>query len=85
MPVDAVENPEMKSLLLDYMAQPFSNPIYKARIKEFWRSREEKIEKKKEKEEMEKKNAEFMKNKDLENKNINEENKEEKKDNANEG
>ena len=88
MPVDAVENPEMKSLLLDYMAQPFSNPIYKARIKEFLRLREEKIEQRKQKEEKEKKNAELMKDKDLENKNnknINVENREEKKDNANEG
>ena len=43
-PTDAAGSPEMKSLLLDFMSQPFSNPIYKARIKQFLLEREEKIE-----------------------------------------
>ena len=86
-PADATENPEMKSFLLDYMAQPFSNPIYKARIKEFLKERDEKLQKKKEKEEMEKKKVEFMKDKNLdkkENKEQKEENKEEKGENKEE-
>ena len=33
----------MKSFLMDFMSQPFSNPIYKARIKQVLLDREEKI------------------------------------------
>ena len=45
-PADAAGSPEMKSFLLDFMSQPFSNPIYKSRIKQILIDREEKIERK---------------------------------------
>ena len=44
-PADAAGSPEMKSFLLDFMSQPFSNPIYKEKIKQVLLEREEKIEK----------------------------------------
>ena len=48
-PADVADNQELKYYLYDYMAQPFSNPIYKARIQSFLKNREERIKKKKEK------------------------------------
>ena len=45
-PADAAGSPEMKSFLLDFMSQPFSDPIYKSRIKQILIDREEKIERK---------------------------------------
>ena len=53
-PADVAGNKELKYYLFDFMAQPFSNPIYKARIQSFLKEREERIKKKKEKEEIEK-------------------------------
>ncbi len=44
-PADAATNPELKLYLLDFMTQPFSNPIYKAKVKQFLLEREKKIEK----------------------------------------
>lgn len=44
--VDGAGSPEMKSFLLDFMSQPFSNPIYKARVKQFLIDRDERINKK---------------------------------------
>ena len=48
-PADVADNQELKYYLYDYMAQPFNNPIYKARIQSFLKNREERIKKKKEK------------------------------------
>ena len=53
-PADVAGNKDLKYYLYDYMTQPFSNPIYKARIQSFLKEREERIKKKKEKEEIEK-------------------------------
>ena len=49
-PADVAGSKELKYYLYEYMAQPFSNPIYKARIHSFLKDREERIKKKKEKE-----------------------------------
>ena len=48
-PADVAGNKELKYYLFDFMAQPFSNPIYKARIQSFLKEREERIKKKKKK------------------------------------
>ena len=48
-PADVAGSKELKYYLYDYMAQPFSNPLYKARIKNFLKDRDERIKKKKEK------------------------------------
>ena len=48
-PADVAGNKELKYYLFDFMAQPFSNPIYKARIQSFLKEREERIKKKKRK------------------------------------
>ena len=53
-PNDVAGNPEVKSFLLDFMSQPFSNPIYKTRVKQFLLDREERIRIKNEKLEKEK-------------------------------
>ena len=53
-PADGAGSPEMKSFLLDFMSQPFSNPIFKARVKQLLLDREDKIKKKEEKLEEEK-------------------------------
>ena len=79
-PADAAGSPEMKSFLLDFMSQPFSNPIYKARIKQFLLDREEKIERRNQLLEEQKRKEENAK---LLNMNIN--NKEENKQSNNEG
>ena len=50
-PADVAGNKELKEYLSDYMAQPFSNPIYKARIKSFLKDRELKIKRRKEEQE----------------------------------
>ena len=49
-PVDVAGSKELKYYLYEFMAQPFSNPIYKARIQSFLKDREERIKKKREKE-----------------------------------
>jgi hypothetical protein len=79
-PADAAGSPEMKSFLLDFMSQPFSNPIYKARIKQFLNDREEKIERRNQLLEEQKRKEENAK---LLNMNIN--NKEENKQSNNDG
>ena len=43
-PLDAAGSPEMKSYLSEFISQPFSNPLYKEKIKKFLLDREEKIE-----------------------------------------
>lgn len=48
-PADVAGSQDLKYYLYNYMAQPFSNPIYKARIQSFLKDREERIKKKKEK------------------------------------
>ena len=53
-PADVAGNRELKLYLYDYMSQPFSNPIYKARIQAFLKEREERIKLKRQKEEEEK-------------------------------
>ena len=75
---DAAGNPEMKSFLLDYMSQPFSNPLYKVKIKQVLMDREEKLEKKNkslEEEKTKKENENILNinisNQKEENKNIN--------------
>ena len=47
-PADVAGSKELKYYLYEYMAQPFSNPIYKARINSFLKDRDERIKKKKE-------------------------------------
>jgi ankyrin repeat protein len=54
-PADVAGSHELKYYLYEYMTQPFSNPIYKARIKNFLKDREERIKKKREKEFFERK------------------------------
>ena len=54
-PAEVAGSKELKYYLFDFMAQPFSNPIYKARIQSFLKEREERIKKKQEKIEEEKK------------------------------
>ncbi len=49
-PADIAGSSELKYYLYEYMTQPFSNPIYKARIQNFLKDREERIKKKKKKE-----------------------------------
>ena len=44
-PADAASTPDMKFFLSEYMTQPFSNPLYKARVKQFLIDRDIKIEK----------------------------------------
>ena len=56
-PLDAAGSPEMKSYLSEFISQPFSNPLYKERLKKLLLDREEKVNKKnaeKEKEKMKK-------------------------------
>ena len=56
-PLDAAGSPEMKSYLSEFISQPFSNPLYKERLKKLLLDREEKVNKKnaeKEKEKMRK-------------------------------
>ena len=62
-PADVAGSKELKYYLYDYMAQPFSNPIYKARIQAFLKDREERIKKKRQKE-AEEKYMNFIKEKD---------------------
>ena len=57
-PNDVAGSRETRSLLLDFMSQPFSNPIYKERIKQFLFEREEKIRLRNEKLEKEKRKKE---------------------------
>ncbi len=45
-PLDAAGSPEMKSYLSEFISQPFSNPLYKEKIKKFLLGGEEKIKKK---------------------------------------
>ena len=62
-PADVAGSKEMKSFLMDFMSQPFSNPIYKARIKQVLLDREEKIklrESQKQKENMIKNNKKLL-------------------------
>ena len=90
-PAEGAGSPEMKSFLLDFMSQPFSNPIYKAKIKQFLLDREERIQKRNQKLEMEKNQKENEKilfgtnnksdNKDTNNGENNINGKEENKDN----
>ena len=53
-PLDAAGSPEMKSYLSEFISQPFSNPLYKEKIKKFLLDREEKIKKKNEEKEKKK-------------------------------
>ena len=46
-PADVAGSKELKYYLYEYMAQPFSNPIYKAKINTFLKDRDERIKKKK--------------------------------------
>ena len=65
-PADVARGKEMISLLSEFMAQPFSNPVYKARIKQVLIDREKKIkirEEQKEKEKMMKENEKKIKQK----------------------
>ena len=55
-PFDAAGSPEMKSYLSEFISQPFSNPLYKEKIKKFLLDIEEKIKKKNEEKEKMKKN-----------------------------
>ena len=48
-PADVAGSKELKYYLYEYMAQPFSNPIYKAKINTFLKDRDERIKKKKRK------------------------------------
>ena len=62
-PADVAGSKEMKSFLMDFISQPFSNPIYKARIKQVLLDREEKIklrESQKQKENMIKNNKKLL-------------------------
>ena len=45
-PLDAAGSLEMKSYLSEFISQPFSNPLYKEKIKKFLLGGEEKIKKK---------------------------------------
>ena len=54
-PADVAGSHELKYYLYEYMTQPFSNPIYKARVKKFLKDREERIKKKREQEFFERK------------------------------
>ena len=54
-PADVAGSHELKYYLFEYMTQPFSNPIYKARVKKFLKDREERIKKKREQEFFERK------------------------------
>lgn len=60
-PADVAGSKELKYYLYEYMAQPFSNPIYKARINSFLKDRDERIKKKKEKDHEEKTKKENIK------------------------
>ena len=53
-PLDAAGSPEMKSYLSEFISQPFSNPLYKEKIKKFLLGGEEKIKKKNEEKEKKK-------------------------------
>ena len=53
-PLDAAGSPEMKSYLSESISQPFSNPLYKEKIKKYLLDREEKIKKKNEEKEKKK-------------------------------
>jgi hypothetical protein len=82
-PADVAGSKEMKSFLIDFMSQPFSNPIYKARIKQVLMDREEKIklrEEKKQKENMLKDNKKLL---NKENNEINDDNNDTNKNNEN--
>jgi hypothetical protein len=57
-PSDVAGSKELKFFLIDFMNQPFSNPIYKARIQAFLKEREEKIKIKAQKEEEERRKKE---------------------------
>ena len=64
-PADVAGSKELKYYLYEYMAQPFSNPIYKARILSFLKDRDERIKKRKEKvdkEKIEKENIKIIQN-----------------------
>ena len=64
-PNDVAGSPEMKSFLMDFMSQPFSNPIYKQKVQQFLLDREERIRLKNEKLEKEKRmkeNEKIIKN-----------------------
>ena len=50
-PADVAANKELKLYLYDYMSLPFSNPIYKAKIQNFLKERDERIKSRKQKEE----------------------------------
>ena len=52
-PADIAGSKELKYYLVEYMSQPFSNPIYKARIQAFLKEREERIKLKRKKQEEE--------------------------------
>jgi len=52
-PADIAGSKELKYYLVEYMNQPFSNPIYKARIQAFLKDREERIKLKRKKQEEE--------------------------------
>lgn len=62
-PAEVAGSRELKEYLFDFMAQPFSNPIYKARIHSFLKEREERIKKRNEKIEEEKKDKSKKKEK----------------------
>ena len=72
-PADVAKGREMTSLLSEFMAQPFSNPIYKARIKQLLIDREKKIKEREEEIEKEKKEKK-IEDEDEGNKEENEEN-----------
>ena len=60
-PADVASSKELKYYLYEYMAQPFSNPIYKSRINSFLKDRDERIKKKKETDHEEKTKKENIK------------------------
>ena len=72
-PADVAPNKELKFFLFDYMAQPFSNPTYKAKIQSILKERELKIKIKKEEKEKIKKQMEEQNRQDNDDENDNEE------------
>ena len=85
-PADVARGREMISLLSEFMAQPFSNPLYKSRVKQLLFDREKIIKKKDEqieKEKMMKENEKKIKHKKEGDEGEDDENNEENEDNDN--
>ena len=85
-PADVAKGREMISLLSEFMAQPFSNPIYKARIKQVLIDRDKKIKEREEEIEKEKRmkeNEKKIKQKKEGDEDEDDENNEENEDNDN--